>query len=108
MNSLFMNPCIVDFASHVNGKASHGLMAINFWPRIERLRRRKAEKSSVGFVQISGLNLKGHHWTFQDKQTRIKTSQRYCRVSNLKVQRDYYRAMEEVIKRTSTETRIWV
>ena len=33
--------------------------------------------------------------------SRIKTTQRYCRVSDLKVQRDYFRAMEEVIKRTS-------
>ena len=33
--------------------------------------------------------------------TRIKTTQRYCRVSNVKVQRDYHRAMEEVMKRTS-------
>ena len=33
--------------------------------------------------------------------SRIKTTQRYCRVSNLKVQRDYFNAMEEVIKRTT-------
>lgn len=33
--------------------------------------------------------------------SRIKTTQRYCRVSNLKVQRDYFNAMEEVIKRTA-------
>ncbi|MGD9199351.1 MAG: tyrosine-type recombinase/integrase, partial [Desulfobacterales bacterium] len=32
--------------------------------------------------------------------SRIKTTQRYCRVSNLKVQRDYFKAIEEVIKRT--------
>jgi site-specific recombinase XerD len=39
-------------------------------------------------------NLLGH--------TRIKTTQRYCRVSNLKVQRDYYEAMAKVIQRHST------
>jgi site-specific recombinase XerD len=33
--------------------------------------------------------------------SRIATTQRYCRVSNLKVQRDYYKAMEVVMKRTS-------
>ncbi len=33
--------------------------------------------------------------------SRIKTTQRYCRVSNLKVQRDYFKAIEEVMKRTS-------
>ena len=32
---------------------------------------------------------------------RIKTTQRYCRVSNLKVQRDYFKAIEEVMKRTT-------
>jgi site-specific recombinase XerD len=32
---------------------------------------------------------------------RIKTTQRYCRVSNPKVQRDYHRAMEEVMKKTA-------
>jgi site-specific recombinase XerD len=33
--------------------------------------------------------------------SRIKTTQRYCRVSNLKVQRDYFNAMQEVMKRTA-------
>jgi len=33
--------------------------------------------------------------------SRIKTTQRYCRVSNMKVQRDYFKAIEEVIKRTT-------
>jgi hypothetical protein len=32
--------------------------------------------------------------------THITTTQRYCRVSNLKIQRDYYKAMELVIQRT--------
>ena len=31
--------------------------------------------------------------------TRIKTTQRYCRVSNLKVQRDYHKAMQRVMHR---------
>ncbi|MGO8944081.1 MAG: tyrosine-type recombinase/integrase [Syntrophobacteraceae bacterium] len=35
--------------------------------------------------------------------SRIATTQRYCRVSNLKVERDYYRAMELVVKRTSPD-----
>jgi site-specific recombinase XerD len=30
----------------------------------------------------------------------ITTTQRYCRVSNLKVQRDYFKAMEEVMRNT--------
>jgi len=32
--------------------------------------------------------------------SRITTTQCYCRVSNLKVQRDYYKAMEVVLRRT--------
>ncbi len=40
--------------------------------------------------------------TIQDLlgHTRIKTTQRYCRVSNLKVQRDYHQAMALVLQRT--------
>ena len=44
-------------------------------------------------------DLLGHSW--------ITTTQRYCRVSNRKVERDYYKAMEVVMKRTTyhyTET----
>lgn len=33
----------------------------------------------------------------------ITTTQRYCRVANLKVQRDYYKAMETVLKKTQIE-----
>jgi len=31
--------------------------------------------------------------------SRVKTTQRYCKISNLKVQRDYFKAMEEVMQR---------
>ena len=33
--------------------------------------------------------------------SRVATTQRYCKVSNLKVQRDYYKAMDLVVQRTS-------
>jgi site-specific recombinase XerD len=39
-------------------------------------------------------DLLGHNW--------ITTTQRYCTVSNLKVQRDYFKAMEAVMQRSST------
>ena len=37
-------------------------------------------------------DLLGHNW--------IMTTQRYCKVSNVKVQRDYYQAMERIIARS--------
>jgi site-specific recombinase XerD len=40
-------------------------------------------------------DLLGHNW--------VTTTQRYCKVSNLKVQRDYYKAMEVVMQRTALE-----
>ena len=49
------------------------------------------------------LNADADLVTIQDLlgHTRIKTTQRYCQVSNLKVQRDYYEAMAKVIQRHS-------
>jgi site-specific recombinase XerD len=38
-------------------------------------------------------DLLGHNW--------ITTTQRYCKVSNLKVQRDYFKAMRNVLQRSS-------
>jgi len=33
----------------------------------------------------------------------ITTTQRYCRIANLKVQRDYYKAIEVVLQRTQAQ-----
>ena len=48
------------------------------------------------------LNADADISTIQDLlgHTHITTTRRYCRVSNLKIQRDYYKAMELVIQRT--------
>jgi site-specific recombinase XerD len=49
------------------------------------------------------LNADADLVTIQDLlgHTRIKTTQRYCRISNLKVQRDYHRAMVKVMEKTA-------
>ena len=48
------------------------------------------------------LNADADLSTIQDLlgHSQITTTQRYCRVANLKVQRDYYKAMEVVLQRT--------
>ena len=38
-------------------------------------------------------DLLGHNW--------ITTTQRYCKVSNLKIQKDYFKAMALVLERSS-------
>jgi len=48
------------------------------------------------------LNADDDHVTIQDllAHSQVTTTQRYCRVSNLKVQRDYYKAIQVVMERT--------
>ena len=48
------------------------------------------------------LNADADLCTIQDLlgHTNVKTTQRYCRISNLKVQRDYFNAMEVIRLRT--------
>ena len=51
------------------------------------------------------LNADADLSTIQDLlgHSQITTTQRYCRVANLKVQRDYYKAMQVVLQRTQAQ-----
>jgi len=53
-------------------------------------------------IRLKLLNADADLVTIQDLlgHSRITATQCYCRVSNLKVQRDYYKAMSVVLQRT--------
>ena len=64
------------------------------WPMIsEMLRHTMATQLLNADADLATIqDLLGHG--------QITTTQRYCRVANLKVQRDYYKAMKVVLQRT--------
>jgi site-specific recombinase XerD len=82
---------------------------------------RGIQKRMESYARKSRLNVSGHRLrhtmatqllnadaglaTIQDLlgHEQITTTQRYCWVANLKVQRDYYKAMEVVLQRTQTQ-----
>jgi site-specific recombinase XerD len=58
-----------------------------------RLRHTMATQLLNAEAEVETIqDLLGHNW--------ITTTQRYCRVSNLKVQRDYFKAMKNVLQRS--------
>lgn len=82
---------------------------------------RGIQKRMEYYAKAAGLNVSCHHLrhtmatqllnadaelvTIQDLlgHDRIKTTQRYCKISNLKVQKDYFKAMDKVLQRTGRE-----
>jgi len=82
---------------------------------------RGIQKRMEYYAKAASLNVSCHHLrhtmatqllnadaalvTIQDLlgHDRIKTTQRYCKISNLKVQKDYFKAMDKVLQRTGRE-----
>ena len=77
--------------------------------RIESYARKSGLSASCHWLRHTMatqlLNADADLATIQDLlgHGQITTTQRYCRVANLKVQRDYYKAMEVVLQRTQAQ-----
>ncbi len=73
---------------------------LEYYGRLARLKVSCHQLRHTMATQL--LNADAALVTIQDLlgHSRIKTTQRYCRVSNLKVQRDYHQAMAVVLQRT--------
>jgi site-specific recombinase XerD len=101
---------------------ARGLFLVQKGPMRGRpLSVRGIQKRIEYYARESGLNVSCHRLrhtmatqllnadadlaTIQDLlgHGQITTTQRYCRVANLKVQRDYYKAMEVVLQRTQAQ-----
>ena len=64
-----------------------------------RLRHTMATQLLNAEAEIETIqDLLGHNW--------ITTTQRYCKVSNLKVQRDYFKAMRNVLQRAEQSSQL--
>jgi site-specific recombinase XerD len=66
-----------------------------------RLRHTMATQLLNAEAEVETIqDLLGHNW--------ITTTQRYCKVSNLKVQRDYFKAMRNVLQRSEQPSFNWI
>ena len=99
--------------------ALYGVNYFNFFAKEPSLSVRGIQKRMEYYANKTNLKISCHHLrhtmatqmlnadtdlsTIQDLlgQNSIRTTQRYCRISNPKVRRDYFKAMEVIMQRTA-------
>jgi len=105
--------------SRPQGRAKHLFLVERGCHKGKPISVRGVQKRMEAYAQKSGLQVSCHQLrhtmatqllnadadlvTIQDLlgHSRIKTTQRYCKVSNLKVQRDYFKAMDRLLGTTA-------
>jgi len=114
-----MNALVAYLKARPKSKAKHVFLVEKGPCRGQALSVRGIQKRMEHYARKAGLRTSSHHLrhtmatqmlnagadlaTIQDLlgHKSVTTTQRYCKVSNLKVQTDYFKAMEKVMERTS-------
>lgn len=114
-----MNALVAYLKARPKSKAKHLFLVEKGPCRGKPLSVRGIQKRMEHYARKAGLRTSSHHLrhtmatqmlnagadlaTIQDLlgHKSVTTTQRYCKVSNIKVQTDYFKAMEKVMERTS-------
>ena len=116
-----MNALVAYLKARPKSKAKHIFLVEKGPCRGKPLSVRGIQKRMEHYARKAGLRTSSHHLrhtmatqmlnagadlaTIQDLlgHKSVTTTQRYCKVSNLKVQTDYFKAMEKVMERTHAD-----